>query len=125
MRLQTLISGGLFVVAGLCAGPASAQEILGNWQRSDGTSRIRMAACGAAVCGTVTWLKNPDSPSKVGQRVFYDMKPNGSGWSGQAFNPEDGKTYTGKVTISGARMTTQGCVLGGLICKSVEWSRMN
>lgn len=105
--------------------PALAADIVGNWQRVDGNSRIRMAPCGEAVCGQVTWLKNPDSPAKVGQRVFFGLKPNGAGWKGEAFNPEDGKTYDGAVSVNGSAMTTSGCVLGGLICKSVKWTRLD
>ena len=53
------------------------------------------------------------------------MKPDGDGWSGSAYNPEDGKTYAGKASVSGGSMTTKGCALAGLICKSVNWSRIN
>ncbi|MGL4728156.1 MAG: DUF2147 domain-containing protein [Bosea sp. (in: a-proteobacteria)] len=107
--------------------PALAQDAAGTWLRETGESRVRFAKCGEALCGTVAWLKDPaNSPSKVGQRVFFDMKPSGAGaWSGSAFNPEDGKTYSGKMTVSGNRLTTSGCVLGGMICRSVNWSRVN
>ena len=44
-------------------------------------------------------------------------------WAGSAFNPNDGKRYTAKLTLSGDRLATAGCVLGGLICKSFEWTR--
>jgi uncharacterized protein (DUF2147 family) len=27
------------------------------------------------------------------------------------------------MTLAGEHLTTAGCVFGGLICKSVEWSR--
>ena len=123
MKRLTLVCIGVV----LAAGPAMAAEIVGNWQRSNGESRVRMAPCGGGVCGTITWLKNPGkSDAKVGQRVFYNMKPDGAGgWEGSAFNPEDGKTYSGKASVSGSSMTTKGCVLGGLICKSVSWSRIN
>jgi uncharacterized protein (DUF2147 family) len=122
MRLAATAIIGAFLVAG----PAMASDINGTWQRDNGLSRIRMAPCGGGVCGVVSWLKDPaNSESKVGQRVFYDMKPDGGGWTGKAFNPDDGKTYTGKATVSGSSMTTQGCVLGGLICKSVTWTRVN
>lgn len=118
----------LFAAAALtlAAVPASA-DVLGTWLRDNGESRVRFARCGDAVCGTVSWLKNPaTAPSKVGQRVFFDMKPNGANaWSGQAFNPEDGKTYSGRMSLSGNTLTTQGCVMGGLICRSVTWSRVN
>ena len=111
----------------LLASPVFAQSAVGTWARENGESRVRIAKCGEALCGTVVWLKNPaESKSKVGQRVFFDMMPNGSdAWSGKAFNPEDGKTYSGKMSVSGNALTTAGCVAGGLICRSVNWSRAN
>ncbi len=63
-----------------------------------------------------------DRRGESGQRVFYDMKPNGEGrWVGKAFNPEDGKTYSGKVSVNGKQMVTEGCALAGLVCRSVNW----
>lgn len=108
------------------AGGAWAQEALGNWQRDSGASRVRIAKCGEALCGTLSWLKDTSGPAKVGQRIFYDMKPNGANkWSGSAFNPEDGKTYSGTMTLAGDTLTTAGCVMGGLICRSVVWKRLD
>jgi uncharacterized protein (DUF2147 family) len=111
----------------LCVAPASAAEINGLWLRDTGASRIRFAPCGGAVCGTLAWIKpGTDTPAKVGQRIYSNMKPDGpNSWAGTAFNPEDGKTYKGKMSLSGNTLTTSGCVLGGLICKTVSWSRVN
>ena len=110
----------------LSASAALAADASGVWLRDSGASRVKIAPCGAALCGTIIWLKDADSPAKVGQKVFFDMKPNGdNAWSGSAFNPEDGKNYSGKMTLSGDTLTTAGCVLGGLVCKSVKWSRVN
>jgi uncharacterized protein (DUF2147 family) len=106
------------------AAPALAGDITGEWKRADGRSHIRMAHCGDGVCGTITWLRDANSPAHVGQQVFHGLKPSDGGWEGSAFNPEDGKTYSGKVILSGASMTTSGCVFGGLICKSVNWTRL-
>lgn len=115
----------LAAAALLAAGPALADPS-GTWLRDNGNSRVRIASCGANYCGTIVWVKDDSGPSKVGQRVFYDMAPNGANtYSGKAFNPEDGKTYTGKITVSGATMTTSGCVLGGMICRSVSWRKVN
>lgn len=110
----------------LCASPALADPT-GTWLRENGESRIRVAKCGDALCGTVSWLKDPaNSKSKIGQRVLFDMKPNGANaWAGQAFNPEDGRNYSGKMSLSGSTLTTAGCVAGGFICRSVTWSRVN
>lgn len=108
------------------ATPSLAQEVTGTWLRDSGASKVRLAKCGEAVCGTISWLKDSSGPAKLGQRIFYDMKPSGTGkWSGSAFNPEDGKTYSGTMSLSGDTLTTAGCVMGGLICRSVKWSRSN
>jgi uncharacterized protein (DUF2147 family) len=103
---------------------AFAGDVVGEWARTDGKGKVRFAPCGDAMCGTVTWLKDPTGPAKVGQRVFFDMKPSGENvWGGTAFNPDDGKQYAGKMTLSGGSLVTSGCALGGLICKSVSWTR--
>ena len=122
MRLFSASLGLALTLAG--ADFAAAQSAAGVWLREGGASRVRFAPCGDALCGTIAWLKGSDTPAKVGQRVFYDMKPDGAGkWKGSAFNPEDGKTYSGYMSVSGNAMTTQGCTLGGIICRSVKWSR--
>lgn len=103
---------------------AFAGEVTGVWLHEDGGSKVRFAPCGAAVCGTIVWLKDTKGVAKLGQRVFYDMVSSGdNSWSGKAFEPSSGKEYTGKMTLAGDRLTTSGCVFGGLICKSIAWSR--
>lgn len=123
---KRLAGAVLFALASTAGGSALAQDVTGTWLRDSGASRVRFAKCGEAMCGTLAWLKDPNGPAKVGQRIFYDMKPSGAGkWSGSAFNPEDGKTYAGTMTLAGDKLTTAGCVLGGLICRSVVWNRAN
>ena len=110
----------------LTCGMAAAQDVSGTWLRETGASRVRFAKCGEAMCGTIVWLKDADGPAKIGQRVFYDMKSDGAGkWQGSAFNPEDGKTYSGTMTLQGTQLKTSGCVLGGLICRTTNWNRVN
>lgn len=125
--LRASLAGLGFIAIGLSfGGVAMAQDVAGTWQRDTGASRVRFVKCGEAMCGTLAWLKDTSGPAKVGQRIFYDMKPSGDGkWAGSAFNPEDGKTYSGTMTLSGDSLTTSGCVMGGLICRSVKWTRAN
>lgn len=112
------------VIATTFASPAFAGDVSGEWARVDGKAKVRFAACGAAVCGLLTWVKDTDGPARVGQKVFYEMQPSGQNtWAGKAFNPDDGKEYTGKLTLAGDSLNTAGCVFGGLICKSVDWKR--
>ncbi|QEL22434.1 DUF2147 domain-containing protein [Bosea sp. F3-2] len=121
-KLAALAALGM--LAGIAT--AGAQEVVGVWERDTGASRVRFSKCGEALCGSLSWLRDQNGPAKVGQRIFHDMKPNGANkWSGSAFNPEDGKTYSGTMTLSGDTLTTAGCVMGGLICRSVKWNRAN
>jgi uncharacterized protein (DUF2147 family) len=125
IRVLNLAALGAISALMLGAPSANANELGGTWLRKDnGASRVRFAKCGDAVCGTIVWLKSSDGPAKVGQRVFFDLKPNGANrWAGKAFNPEDGKTYAGKVSLNGDQLITEGCALGGLVCRSVNWAR--
>lgn len=123
---QKTLPGRITVALGLCllAAPAAAAGPTGTWLRDSGASRIRFSKCGDALCGTVVWLKDKSGPAKIGQRVFFDMMPDGENrWVGKAFNPEDGKTYSGKLFHNGDELTTSGCVIGVLICKSITWTR--
>lgn len=116
------------VTAASWALPAMAADVGGTWLRDTGASQVKFAPCGGgAVCGHISWIKpGTETPAKVGQKVFFDMKPSGpDSWSGSAFNPDDGKTYTGKMSLSGNTLTTSGCVMGGMICKSTTWTRVN
>lgn len=122
--IRPLLITGLLCTALMIARPAFADEISGTWLRDTGASKVTFSRCGDAVCGNISWLKpGADPKAKVGQRVFFDMKPTGPNtWSGSAFNPEDGKTYSGKMTLSGNTLTTAGCVMS-VICKSTTWTR--
>ncbi|MFL4999565.1 MAG: DUF2147 domain-containing protein [Xanthobacteraceae bacterium] len=127
------------------AGPACADPI-GTWLTENGRSRVKVADCGGALCGTIVWLKEPNDPETgkpktdknnadagkrsrplIGVPIVISMKPNGSNkWSGQVYNAEDGKTYSGNLTEQGANaVRLEGCALGGLVCKGQNWTRAN
>jgi uncharacterized protein (DUF2147 family) len=118
--------------------PVFAEEATGTWLSQSGETRIRIVPCGAALCGTVVWQKtpakdvnNPD-PSKqnrpvVGIQMISGMKQSAAGeYAGQLYNFQDGKTYTGKLKIAGPNnLSLSGCVMGGIICRSQTWTRVN
>jgi uncharacterized protein (DUF2147 family) len=118
---------------------ASAAEATGEWLIEDGDARVRIAPCGADLCGHVAWIKegsptldvnNPDPAKRsrplLGSAVLLGLKPSGAGqWTGSVYDAEDGRTYTGKLAIVDERhIKVAGCVLGGLICQSQTWTRM-
>ena len=127
------------------AGPACADPI-GTWLTENGRSRVNVADCGGALCGTIVWLKEPNDPETgkpktdknnadagkrsrplIGVPIVISMRPNGSNkWSGQVYNAEDGKTYSGNLTEQGPNaVRLEGCALGGLVCKGQNWMRAN
>ena len=144
MRIgHTLAAAAL--LAFTCAQGALAADPAGTWLTQTGGSRIRVADCGGALCGTIIWLKEPIDPDTgkpktdknnsdaakrsrplLGVQIVLGMKPNGTDkWSGQVYNAEDGKTYSGNLTYSGGdSLQLQGCALGGLICKGQTWTRV-
>ena len=117
------VAAFLVSLAAWC-GAVRAEDVHGVWTRDDGAVKVEFSSCGNAVCGAVSWLKHGAGPAKVGQRVFFDMMQSDQiTWTGKAFNPDDGRTYSGRMVLSGKKLKTSGCVLGGLICKTVVWVR--
>jgi uncharacterized protein (DUF2147 family) len=126
------------IAAALAADPA------GTWYTADNDSQVRITNCGGALCGSIVWLKVPNDPdtgkpktdknnpdvskqgrSLIGVQIVLGMKPSGANvWSGDVYNSQDGKTYSGSFTMTGDNTADlKGCVLGGLICKSQSWTR--
>jgi uncharacterized protein (DUF2147 family) len=118
--------------------PAFAEEATGTWLSQSGETRIRIAPCGAALRGMVVRQKTPSKdannpdPSKqnrpvVGIQMISGMKQAAAGeYEGQLYNFQDGKTYTGKLKVAGpGSLSLSGCVMGGIICRSQTWTRVN
>lgn len=132
---------GFFVTSTAWAGDPH-----GSWLTEGGKSKVRIADCGGALCGTIEWLKEPNDPETgkpktdknnadagkrtrpvIGVAIVLSMKPNGTDkWSGQVYNAEDGKTYSGNIMMQSANaLKLEGCALGGLLCKGQTWTRAN
>src|SRR5262249_36328312 len=123
--------------------PTFAADPTGTWLTEEGKATVRVADCGGALCGTILALKEPNDASgkpkvdknnaAAGQRsrpssgVQIGPGVNADGtnkWSGQIYNPEDGKTYNRSVTLPTANtLKIQGCMLGGILCKTNTWTR--
>lgn len=134
MKSLSLAALGLFLLTG--AAHAQAQDPSGTYLSETGETRVRIGKCGQAYCGTIISVQgeakdanNPDpglrGRSLVGVQMISNIQPAGSGFTGQLYNYKDGKTYTGKMTFAGKAMQLSGCVLGGLICRSQTWAKVN
>lgn len=136
MRRWAVVLLATTIAAVLGGSPARADPT-GTWLTQSGETRVKIAPCGAASCGTVVWRKAPGTDTKnpdpakrsrpiVGVQMFSGVKKTGDNeWTGQLYNFEDGKTYTGKLSMQGSdSMKLSGCVLGGLVCRSQVWTRV-
>jgi uncharacterized protein (DUF2147 family) len=138
IRAAAIVLAMLGLTAPVLADP------IGTWLTENGRSRIRIENCGGALCGNLVWLKEPNDPetgkpkldknnSEAGKRtrpligvpIVLNMQAAGSNkWSGQVYNAEDGKTYSGSITQLGpSAIRLEGCALGGLVCKAQTWNR--
>lgn len=107
------------------ASAASAEITSGVWMRADGLAKVRVQPCGQALCAINVWVKNPGD-EKVGDRLVLDVKPVKPGMlEGAAFDPQRNLRFSSKITYSSSQMTTSGCVLGGLLCRSVSWTKVS
>ncbi len=116
--------------------PAQAEDILGTWLSQSGETRVRFSPCGGAFCGVIVWVSkpgkdvnNPDAAKRERSLVgipMVTMKPQGgASYSGRLYNYQDGKTYSGKAKVTAAGLELSGCVLGGLLCKTQTWTRVD
>lgn len=97
----------------------------GLWARGDGKAKVRVERCGAALCATNTWVREGTQHEKTGDKLIMKVQPEDrSHWSGTAFDPQRDMTYRMTLNVGSRQMTTQGCVLAGIVCKEMGWTRI-
>jgi len=114
------------------AGAAFAQDARGLWRTEatdQGYLEIRIAACGAALCGTIERARDTagvEGPYEhLGRQLVWDMVPDGAGqWnSGKIWDPRNGRTFNSRMELDGGTLVVSGCVLG--ICQTQRWQAVN
>lgn len=123
---------------------AAAQSPVGRWKTiDDETGRVKSIveitqAANGTLSGRVAQVLHSDrGPNPVcdkctgnrqnqpitGMTILWDLKPNGSEWSGGTIlDPANGKTYKSKAKMLDAnRIGVSGCV--AFICREQVWQR--
>ena len=136
--MRTIVLGvTLFVqMSGVC-GLARATEPTGEWLVRNGEARVRIMSCANGLWGYISWVRepgidsnNPDPAKRarsiIGVPIIQNMMPASQNrWQGQAYNIQNGKTYSARMTLLGDNeLSIEGCVLGGLICGGENWTRI-
>ena len=115
------------IVVSLLAAPLLAStgpDISGNWLRTDGTARINVSSCGAQICAVNTWIKDTIRDEKVGDQIVMTLEPRGgSNLSGAAFDVRRNRSYSIDITVDRNTMQTHGCLIKGIVCKTMSWNR--
>ena len=124
MKRVVLMAAALTFMAG--AATAQTPSPQGMWSRGDGKARVRIAPCGNDLCAINTWIRDGVRDEKVGDKLIMTVAPADSGqWLGKAFDPQRNLHYKLTINVAEKAMTTSGCVLGGLICKKMAWTRLD
>jgi uncharacterized protein (DUF2147 family) len=125
------------VLASAFIAPAFAADATGEWLVAERTARISIADCGGALWGVVSWEvdpggvddKNPDTAKRgrptLGMPILLGMRSSGANqWVGQIYNSENGRTYSGGLTlINPDVLRVRGCLFG-ILCGGENWTRV-
>ena len=111
------------IAAVLILSPALAAEPYGTWVRPSNGAEVSFFNCGGKLCGKV--ISKGSSNAKVGTMIVGGAAKAGANeWKGKLLNPEDGKTYSGVITLVGADgLNLKGCALG-VFCQGETWRRV-
>jgi uncharacterized protein (DUF2147 family) len=98
----------------------------GVWQRDDGNARVRIAPCGAKLCATNLWIKDTSKGEEVGDRLVMTLnRTSPTKLTGTAYDPKRDRSYAITLVLDSDSLITRGCILGGLLCRDVNWAPAN
>lgn len=132
---------GVLLPAVLFAAPALAADPTGLWQTPTRGGQVEISKCGASLCGrlvTSEGLKADPNLKDVhnanaaergrglkGLTILTGFSGGPKEWTGGSiYNADDGKTYSGTLTMANDNtLKLQGCVVYPL-CKTQTWTRL-
>ena len=131
------VSRILVSAALVLATPATAQRALGwegIWRNAADSVRIKVARCGAGLCGTVVQASEKakadaqagGTDQLVGTQLFHDFRREDDGlWYGQVYVPDIGQTFDGTIEQTDRNtIVGTGCLFANFGCKSQTWRRV-
>jgi len=136
-------------LSGVAVG-AGPDDVTGRWLDQDKKAIINIYKCGNLYCGNITWLKEPNFPADdkkgmagktkvdrenpdsslrskpiMGMVILWGFKYAGENkWDdGNIYDPNNGKTYSCKMTLDGDRLNIRGFIGISLIGRTSVWTR--
>lgn len=136
--LKAAAFGSIVAVLSASAAIAAPVSISGNWLTKEKDAVIKIAPCGAAMCGTLSKYlvippkgadqrddNNPDkslrSRKLLGSNVLINFTADGDQWKGKIYDARNGKTYR-SIVYKGksGNLIVKGCI--GPFCQSQTWT---
>ncbi len=121
----------LLIAVATAATADARSPIEGRWQK--GNLQIDIKPCGSALCGTVVKAsvkqqakaERGSGTDLIGATLIKDIRPAGpNNYRARVFLADRNMNASGKIRqVSPNRLQVSGCVLA-LICKSVNWTRV-
>jgi uncharacterized protein (DUF2147 family) len=112
----------------------AGDPVLGTWTNPQRSLRVRTAPCGAHLCGTIvqatnealTDARDAGVTGLIGTQLLSDYTKVGPKyWAGRVYVPDMGRTFSSRITeLSPSTLKISGCLIGGWICRSQIWSRV-
>lgn len=127
--------------AAMLASAPPADMVIGQWRTQTRNGIVDITRCGASICGSLVTSDGLRADPKLADVHNSDPKLRGrplrgiamlggftrgdGEWDGgHVYNPDDGRTYSGKLTIVDAdHLKVRGCVFFPL-CKTQTWTRV-
>ncbi|QCQ23044.1 DUF2147 domain-containing protein [Desulfoglaeba alkanexedens] len=151
-KLMVLAAGIMFLWAASDAIGAESDGILGVWTTQGGKYKVEIFKCGAAFCGKVVWLAEPEYPAGdekgmagkakvdrnnpeeslrsrplLGLQMMkgFTYSADNSTWEGGTiYDPDNGKTYKCKITQPNAdQLNVRGFIGFSLLGRTEKWVR--
>lgn len=119
----------------------SADTVIGTWHSPTKNGIISIQRCGSSICGTLEngddMRANPNAKDVNNKDAAQRNRPlkgltmlsgftrDGDIWSGgKVYNPNDGGTYSGKITpVDANTLKLRGCIIWPA-CKTETWTRV-
>ncbi|MGI4818578.1 MULTISPECIES: DUF2147 domain-containing protein [unclassified Brevundimonas] len=139
--MKTTIFAAAALAVSAFAAPALAGDPTGLWQTPTNGGQVRIERCGSALCGTLVTsaqiranpdqrdIRNKDESQRTrtlrGLRMLSGFTGGPTEWrGGSVYNPEDGGTYRGTITMTNDNtLRLRGCIVAPL-CKTQTWTRV-
>jgi uncharacterized protein (DUF2147 family) len=134
-----------FLVLTATTSPALGADPQGVWLTEDKDAALTITRCDGRLCGRIIWLEsatdrsgslrldqnNPDPTKQTqpicGLVVITGLEPSGPDkWDGYVYNPQDGRTYSGNITVlSDTTLELRAYIGLPIFGRSQTWTRVD